>query len=377
MKEENVLIVATTSYAGMGPYVSEIVNDFLPEDNVYFLFRDYEDEFFYRNIKKELHSKSVFVKIPNTRWNTLVDLLFNRDRLKKYIIKICAEKSIDIVHYINTPASEEIILCLKKKGVNVVSTVHDLQPHEAKKEWYKMLRHKIFYSRLGDNVNKGHNLITNSLSQFKKLKQLYPQKSVFYHPFPSLVTDLVRKGNDVPAELKDLHTPFILFFGRIEEYKGLSLLYNVFASTPELYQRYSLVVAGKGTNTTIRSNQENHVLFLNRYIQDTEVAHLFKNAKVVVYPYISATQSGVLTLAFYFGTPILASDVPFFKEMIEGGKNGMLFQNGDENDLKKVLMNILNSDTSDMTRFEKDYYSEHYTKGAQRSALLDIYRQLI
>lgn len=31
---KRVLIVATTSYAGMGPYVSGIVNTFLPNDDV-------------------------------------------------------------------------------------------------------------------------------------------------------------------------------------------------------------------------------------------------------------------------------------------------------------------------------------------------------
>lgn len=43
---KRTLIVATTSYAGMGPYVSEIVNTFSPEDDVYFLLYDYEDNFF-------------------------------------------------------------------------------------------------------------------------------------------------------------------------------------------------------------------------------------------------------------------------------------------------------------------------------------------
>lgn len=35
---KKVLIVATTSYAGMGPYVSGIVNTFLPNDDVYYFF---------------------------------------------------------------------------------------------------------------------------------------------------------------------------------------------------------------------------------------------------------------------------------------------------------------------------------------------------
>ena len=107
------------------------------------------------------------------------------------------------------------------------------------------------------------------------------------------------------------------------------------------------------------------------------MAYLFNHAKAVVYPYISATQSGVLTLAFYFGTPILASDVPFFKELIDDDINGMLVRCGDENDLRKSLLDLLGRDTTEMSEKEKEFYKNQYTKGVQRCALLDIYGQLM
>ena len=366
-----VLIVALTSYAGMGPYVSEIVNDFSPEDDVYFLFRDYDDDFYYKNIKKELHPKSVFVRIPNTSWNTLVDLIFNRNRLWKYIKRICKEQNINLVHFIYNPKNR-----LHKMGIGVVSTVHDLQPHEAKKEWYKMIRHRICSKRFKKSVESGDNFITNSKTQLVNLREWYPHKSIFYHSFPSLVTDIIKNGVDSPIELRDITKPYILFFGLIEAYKGVPLLYNVFLSTPEINQNYCLVIAGRGSVPHIINNPEKKILFINRYIADTEIAYLYRHAKVVVYPYISATQSGVLTLASFFGTPILASDVPFFMESIDNGVNGMLFRKGDENDLRKVLLTILNSDNKEISNNERVFYEKHYSKGVIKSELLDIYRQV-
>lgn len=373
----NVLIVANTSYAGMGPYVSEIVNDFLPEDNVFFLFRDYDDDFFFKNIKKELHSKSTFVKIPNTRWNTLVDLVSSKNRLLNYIIDICHKKEIGLVHFINAPAEARTYRILLNAGVQVISTIHDLQAHEANKEWYKMVRHKLMYKKLAKNVKIGDCYITNSRYQEQILKESYPEKKVFYHPFPSLVTDIVKSGEDIPEELKGLKKPYILFFGRIEEYKGLSLLYEAFITSSELSKNYCLVIAGKGTNATISDGQDEGVVFINRYIKDTEVAYLYKNARTVVYPYISATQSGVLTLAFYFGTPIIASDVSFFKELIHHYSNGVLFCCGDKEDLKKKLLELLNNDVSKMICTEKEYYKSHYTKGVQRNSLINIYNNFL
>ena len=86
---KRTLIVATTSYAGMGPYVSEIVNTFSPEDDVWYFFHDYEDEFFKKNVKKELHGKSLFYKQANSAKNKLIGLLTNRSSYDSLLLKIC------------------------------------------------------------------------------------------------------------------------------------------------------------------------------------------------------------------------------------------------------------------------------------------------
>lgn len=375
--ENNVLIVALTSYAGMGPYISEIVNEIELDDNVYFLLRDYGDNFFYKNIKKDLHAKCEFVQIPLTKWNAFFDILFNKNRLWKYIKQICKDKQIGLVHFIYNPVDVRTFKRLKKRGIKVVSTVHDLRPHEAEKEWYKMIRHRVGDKWLADSLKKGDCFITNSKQQERILKDEYPEKSIFYHSFPSLVTDIVKNGNDVPIEIKELNHPYILFFGLIEAYKGVSLLYDVFLSTPELNQNYCLLIAGRGTNFHIENRPEQNVLFINRYIADTEIAYLYRHARVVVYPYISATQSGVLSLASYFGTPILASDVPFFKESIRDGYNGKLFRCGDKKYLKLALLQLLNTDTTEISHNEKEYYKSYYEKGVLREQLLAIYYDII
>lgn len=79
-----------------------------------------------------------------------------------------------------------------------------------------------------------------------------------------------------------------------------------------MYNNYLLVIAGNGTLPFERAVGEINVVMMNRYIKDTEIRYMYEQAACVVYPYISATQSGVLSLAFYFRTPTLTSDVPFF-----------------------------------------------------------------
>lgn len=374
---KKTLIVATTSYAGMGPYVSEIVNNFSIDDDVYYYFRDYEDDFFRKNIKKELHSKCYFYKKENSKLNKLIVLLPIKQPYFKIILDLCSKYNIQIVHFINGPENVSLVKSLEKMHITCVSTVHDLHPHESKKEWYKELRLTILNKKFKNNFKYTKNLITNSKSQFTEIVSLFPKKKTFYHSFPTLVTDIIKNGNDISPELKDIDKPYILFFGRIEEYKGIEILYKTFTKNICLNKNYYLVIAGKGRLSFKRVENEQNVILINRYINDSEIASIYKNAACVVYPYISATQSGVLSLAFYFKTLILASDVSFFKDNITPRENGLLFKNGDCDDLKEKLLYILNSDNNSMRIKGVEYYNKNYDGKAIREKLLNIYNNIL
>lgn len=370
---KRTLIVATTSYAGMGPYVSEIVNTFSPEDDVYFFFHDYEDDFFKKNVKKELHGKSVFYRQANSPYHKLRNLIFNSWGYEGVIYDVCRGYGIELVHFINGIPSIPLQRKMENMGITVLSTVHDLEPHEAKKAWYKMLKQNISCKRLHENLREAKYLVTNSMEQYCKLKKLFPNKNLFFHSFPSLVTKKIIEGKDIPKELKNHLKPYILFFGRIEEYKGIHLLYKAFMESQELQEKYNLVIAGGGQMGFERQPKDNQVIFLNRYIKDSEIAYLYKNAACVVYPYISATQSGVLSLAFYYQVPVLASDVPFFHGIIEKTGTGLLFEKGNVADLKSQLSRLVSMDSQEMKNHQKTYYESQYDGKSIYKNLMNIY----
>lgn len=373
---KRTLILSTTSYAGMGPYVSEIVNQFSVQDDIYYFFTDHEDDFYRKNIKKELHTKSYFYKKNSSKWNKIRDLLPIRSQSHSLVLNICQRYGIKVVHFINNPGDKDLVQDLEKKNIVCVSTVHDLHPHEYKKEWYKELRADLLYKRLCKNTRYARNLITNSEAQYEELKESYPDKRIYFHNFPSLVTENIKNGKDQPAELIMLKHPYILFFGRIEEYKGISLLYKVFTENKALNESYTLVIAGKGTLPFSRIPNEKNVIIINRYIKDSEIAYMYSHACCIVYPYISATQSGVLSLAFYFRTPSLTSDVPFFKKIMEASGAGMMFKKGNYDDLKSKLLQICQSEMEVMTAKGKSYYDSHYSDKVIRDKLLEIYNEL-
>ena len=373
--KNNVLVVATTSYAGMGPYVSEIVNIFKNEDDyMYFFFRDYDDSFFLKNIKKELHSHSFFYKRSNTSLNTLIDLITNTEPYYDKILDICKEKQITVVHFINGVPHKNFVRRLRRQGVATLGTVHDLEMHEVKNVWYKVLKNKIFAARRKENIAYCQHLLTNSPFQFEELTKRYAEKKIFYHSFPSLVTPEIANGVDFVPELANLDKPYILFFGRIEAYKGIDILYDVFVNDKELLNNYYLVIAGSGFVYFDTASKPDNVIIINRYIKDTEVRDLYSKAQCVVYPYISATQSGVLSLAFYFGCPTLVSDVPFFKSIVDGNEIGLVFKKGNVEDLRFSLKKLINMDSDKMRKKQKEFYDNNYNVGTIKTVLVGIYK---
>lgn len=370
----SVLIIGTSSYAGMGPYVCEIINSFSSNDPVYFFLVEDERKYYTENIKTSLLNKCLIIKRENNKVNKIKSFIMPSHFLKKRLMKQCEIWGIQTIHSLSDNSEFLWKVLLEAKHTHrVIFTVHDLEMHEAKKSIHKQFRQWLMYKRSMIVLKSMNVLVTNSIYQYNDLIQSYPQKQIFFHEFPSLVTDVIKKGTSIPDELKG-ESNYILFFGRIEYYKGVDLLYNAYWKEREIYSNFKLVIAGGGdVYFSRKENEEERVIWLNRYIQDKEVAYLFKNAKCVVFPYISVTQSGVLSISCHFQTPVITSDIPFFRSMVAEGL-GVTFEKENLEDLVDKLKFICCRDNSDIKNKQIEYYSQYFSKERIREKLLTIYK---
>ncbi len=70
---------------------------------------------------------------------------------------------------------------------------------------------------------------------------------------------------------------------------------------------------------------------------------LFDSCAVVLLPYTTPTwSSGTFTLASAFGRPVIASDVPDFRELAAEGAGIILFPNGDSDAMADKIEHVLN-----------------------------------
>lgn len=222
---------------------------------------------------------------------------------------------------------------------NLHFVVHDFEPHPDKGEPFKNRLFNRFFNRMTvKNIRAAANLLTCSKAQAEKLRDAFPRKNVEYFPFPSLVTDAMKNGDKECPELNGTDR-YILFFGRVSAYKGIDLLYDAFLDGNI---DAKLVIAGYGTPYFSRRDDEHDVIWINRFIKDEEVGRLFSRAGVVVYPYTQATMSGVLSIAHYFNTQVIVSDMPFFIDNIADGD--IVFKSGDKEALTSILTDIYKRD---------------------------------
>lgn len=106
-----------------------------------------------------------------------------------------------------------------------------------------------------------------------------------------------------------------LFFGRIQEYKGVEDLLAAFLAMPE-YIRAQLAIAGQCDDLKLKShlralaqgNAADVTLRMER-VPDDEVTQMFAAADVVVLPFRRVTTSGSAMLALSYGRPLIVPNV--------------------------------------------------------------------
>jgi D-inositol-3-phosphate glycosyltransferase len=162
----------------------------------------------------------------------------------------------------------------------------------------------------------------------------------------------------------------ILFFGNIGPYKGLDHLVAAFQTLNKRNGEYRLVIAGKQRtdseqyvndirNATAREVKQRRIIQRIEHIPDSEIELYFKAADVLVLPYTSVSQSGVLFLAQSFGLPVIATDVGSLRDDIVENETGFLCKPSDPADLARAIETYFESDLFEDLTNRRQKIREH------------------
>lgn len=199
---------------------------------------------------------------------------------------------------------------------------HNVVEHESK-SIYRILTRFV--------LKNGDFFIVHSTEDQQHLLSMLPNAKVktTFHP----TYDVFSFGNRHPNVIREkygIEGHIILFFGFVREYKGLKYLIKALPEVLSKVQVTLLVVGEFWKNKDeylsliAELGLEKHIVIVDEYVPNEEVGLYFSAADLVVQPYVSATGSGIIQIAFAFDKPVIATRVGCLPDVVENGKTGYL-----------------------------------------------------
>lgn len=251
------------------------------------------------------------------------------------IISAIREFSPDVLHCQESPKDYLMAALLFIRKYPFVLTIHDHVPHSGQdaNSRKRIALYKWQLRKIADVVIvHGEHILEETGMILPRLKGLI--FSISHGPL----------GEPPPAINPPWEDGALLFFGRIEKYKGLPYLIEAVKILRNQGVHVKSIIAGTGQDLELyRDEITANPIFelIDRYIPSEEVPALFGRANVVVLPYTDATQSGVVAMALQYGRPIVASDVGSIGEMVKDGFNGFLVPPQDSIALANAIKRLI------------------------------------
>jgi len=313
---------------GMVHYVSQLANALAEEnDVVVFAPVGVDQSTFSENVRlTELPLGNI---IKNFIVNTLVIT-----RPLNFIKAVRREKP-DVIHIQEPHLWWSFFLPYLSK-YPLVFTAHDVHPHVGSRKFDQV----IGQSRI---VHRSDDVIVHGESAKKELLALYSIPENRCHVIPHGDYSFFLQYTTGATTERGT----VLFFGRIEDYKGLDYLITAVDLVSSTYPGIKLIIAGQGDlskyDGAIRKNAGLFEVY-NEYISDSRVAEFFQRASLAVLPYIEGTQTGIIPIAYAFKKPVIVTDVGSIPEMVEHGKTGLVIRPRDPFALADAILQLLQNE---------------------------------
>jgi glycosyltransferase involved in cell wall biosynthesis len=197
-----------------------------------------------------------------------------------------------------SPLDLAINYICRQKGMKVVRFLHDSNKHPG----------DIWPGKVTINwIIKNSDVIV-AMSKYVKSKISHQYRSkVIVVPHPAF--DFWKQDSGTNFRLP---SSYILFIGRLREYKGLNLLVAAWEKI-NIEFKIDLVIAGEGDAKNL---PKDGIVFINRWLSESEIFELVSGAEIVAFPYTEASQSGLIPFVMSSGKKIVTTPMPGLIEQL-------------------------------------------------------------
>lgn len=306
------------------------------------------------------------------------------------------------LHIFQHQMSPSIIHEIKKAGIPIVNTVHDLKvicPN------YKMLNAKGICEKC--KGHKYYNCVANACSKGSKLYSLVNMFEAYLHEFlksysyvdkficpsefyrrkfiefgiPENKVDFIPNFVDV-NEFEPCYSSedYFIYVGRLSGEKGIKTLIKAM----DKVKSSKLCIIGTGPiekelKEQVESLNLKNVEFLG-YKSGKDLENAIKNSRFTVIPsewYENCPMSVIEAMAY--GKPVIGSNLGGIPELIEDGSTGIIYKAGDDKELAEKI-NYMLSDAErckNMGRAGRERAEKMYDKYVHYEKVEEVYKSLI
>jgi glycosyltransferase involved in cell wall biosynthesis len=244
--------------------------------------------------------------------------------LALYKCKLSQSDKVIIINGEYNPFLFFLIIYSRFTGAEVYLTWHDITPHIGSRMNY------IYWAIASINATIANKIIVHSAAYVNKWP--FKIKKILYLPLPRF-----KITTQYHASVKKNS---VLFFGRIEKYKGVERIVNILKN-PSLNSKKQVLfeIVGHGSKQYMKKlgifNNSN-VAYCG-YVEDDVLAKKIMSCKAVLMPYIHCSQSMNPYWAEFYRVPLVISDAVNRAMKLSSYKGCYVFSNEAE------LISIINS----------------------------------
>lgn len=192
-----------------------------------------------------------------------------------------------------------------------------------------------FLTKIGLSNASKFLVLSNKVKE--EIASKYPSKIVYKSELPiynCYDTNKALNGNSIREKFGFKESDrVLLFFGYIRHYKGLDILIEALSILRKTDPSYKLLVAGESyedekiyLNRIYELKLKDAVVMENKFISNEDVGEYFYASDLVVLPYRTATQSGILNMAYGFLKPVVITNVGGLAEFVDRNKTGVIVE---------------------------------------------------
>lgn len=260
-------------------------------------------------------------------------------RVYRRVKAILQEGQFDIVH-LHEPLMPTLpLVVLRHSHATNIGTFHAYRSAEHPGYRYGKRLLRPFYAKLDGKI-------AVSEAARELVSRYFPGE---YRIIPNGIDpEFFNERHTQPLPGYDDKRPTILFLGRLEKRKGFEYLLRAFPYVLARYPDARLIVAGAYTKREkepyeryAREHGLDSVEFLG-YIAPEDKPRVYRSCDVFCAPSIGFESFGIVLLeAMAACKPVVASDIPGYRFVLEHERQGLLVKPGDERALADALIRVL------------------------------------